>query len=68
MVAGFMCFNNPPIYTGSRDSHTRQVGGEKPDEEATRHPGLRGGLGEGLSALPCKTYTVSKPHKKLGRP
>ena len=37
-----MCFNNPPIYTGSRDSHTRQVGGEKPDEEATRLLGLQG--------------------------
>jgi len=37
-----MCFNNPPIYAGSRDSHTRQVGGEKPDEEATCHPGLQG--------------------------
>ena len=57
-----MCFNNPPIYTGSRDSHTRQVGGEKPDEDATRHPGLRG-FGEGLSTLPCKTYIVLNPTK-----
>jgi len=26
------------------------------------------GLSEGQSTLPHKTYTVSKPHKKLGRP
>jgi len=48
MVAGFVCFNNPPIYTGNRDSHTRQVDSEKPDEEATLHPGL---LGVGQRAI-----------------
>jgi hypothetical protein len=36
---GLVYFNNPPIYIGGsiasgRTSHARQVGGEKPDEEA----------------------------------
>jgi len=39
-MAGFVCFNSPPGYTGcSRAtgtvSHDRQVGGEKPDDEVT---------------------------------
>jgi hypothetical protein len=40
MVAGFVCFNNPPSYTGGSKatgmvSHARQVGGEKMDDEVT---------------------------------
>lgn len=34
MVVGFVCFNNPPSYTGC-STDTRQVCGEKADEEAS---------------------------------
>jgi len=40
MMAGFVCFNNPPSHTGSSRasgmvSHARQVGGKKLDDEVT---------------------------------
>jgi len=34
MLAGLMCFNDGSVATG-RSYHTRQIGGEKPDKEAT---------------------------------
>jgi hypothetical protein len=38
-----VCFNDPPSYTGGsvatgRASHARQVGSEKPNEEANHQP------------------------------
>jgi hypothetical protein len=43
-----VCFNDQPSYTGGsiatgRASHARQVGGEKPDKQATHQPSRMAG-------------------------
>jgi hypothetical protein len=49
VVAGLVCFNDPPRYTGGsvatgRVSHARQVGGEKPEEQATHRSSRMAGV------------------------
>jgi hypothetical protein len=62
MVAGLACFSNPPSYTGMQ-SHGRQVGGGKPDEEeALRFSRI---VGDWAYLVKPKLFRITPPPKKI---